>query len=280
MKTAPEMYDKIIKIAENDERIRAAYIHGSRANPNAAHDKYSDYDIVFVVTEVATFAENNNWLNAFGDIAFVFESLKCENVFFEKELNDLSRFYAWCVLLKDGSRIDLLAEIKEEAMKSKFTATARTLVLLDKDNCLPDVPYENRADSPGEAQYAACRAGFWWFLSDVAKAVARDQVPYAQEQFNALIRPALNQMLCWHINSRFQISTGKGTQNFKKYLSEDFYALYTKTYSDCANFKNAVFFACELFDKAASDVADYFGFTYKQENNMKKYSAEMLSCRN
>ena len=35
MRTETEMYDLLLSIANNDERIRAVYLNGSRANPNA-----------------------------------------------------------------------------------------------------------------------------------------------------------------------------------------------------------------------------------------------------
>jgi len=279
MKTEHETYDLILKVANEDERIRAVYIHGSRANPNVEKDKYSDYDIVFVVTEINSFIGDKDWLDSFGDIAFVFESFRSENMFFGKEINDLSRFYAWCMLFKDGSRIDLLAEIKDEAMKSRFTSNKRTVILLDKDGCLPkNIPLNDEdifIEKPTEEKYTACCTGFWWFLNDVAKAIARDQLPNAKEIFDSTIRPTLNQMIDWHIGKNFSISAGKRGRYFKEYLTEDFYALYEKTYSDSSysNFWNAIFSGCELFSKIASEVGDYFNFAYDKrgEANIMDY---------
>lgn len=41
--------------ANNDERIRAVYMNGLRANPNVSKDIYQDYDVVFMVTETESF---------------------------------------------------------------------------------------------------------------------------------------------------------------------------------------------------------------------------------
>lgn len=38
MRTEKEMYDLILDIAKNDERIRAIYLNGSRTNPNVPKD--------------------------------------------------------------------------------------------------------------------------------------------------------------------------------------------------------------------------------------------------
>lgn len=38
MRTEQEMYNLILEIAQNDERIRAVYMNGSRTNKNVAKD--------------------------------------------------------------------------------------------------------------------------------------------------------------------------------------------------------------------------------------------------
>ncbi|MGN1084764.1 MAG: aminoglycoside 6-adenylyltransferase [Lachnospiraceae bacterium] len=43
-RTDDEMMQLIMEKAETDERIRAVTLNGSRANENAVHDKYSDFD--------------------------------------------------------------------------------------------------------------------------------------------------------------------------------------------------------------------------------------------
>jgi len=49
MRSEKEILDLIIKAAENDERIRAVMMVGSRADPDAPKDKYQDYDITYKV---------------------------------------------------------------------------------------------------------------------------------------------------------------------------------------------------------------------------------------
>ena len=45
MRSEKEMLDLIIDIATNDSRIRAAYLEGSRVNPNVPKDIFQDYDV-------------------------------------------------------------------------------------------------------------------------------------------------------------------------------------------------------------------------------------------
>ena len=48
MRTEIEMISLIKDIAFKEENIRAAYIEGSRTNPNAPKDIFQDYDIVLL----------------------------------------------------------------------------------------------------------------------------------------------------------------------------------------------------------------------------------------
>lgn len=62
MRTEEEMFQMILEIAKQDERIRAVYLNGSRTNPNVKKDEYQDFDIVYVVNDVIPFLNNPEWL--------------------------------------------------------------------------------------------------------------------------------------------------------------------------------------------------------------------------
>jgi uncharacterized protein YggL (DUF469 family) len=46
MRTEKEMMDLIMNKAIEDDRIRVLTMDGSRANMNAVHDQYSDFDSI------------------------------------------------------------------------------------------------------------------------------------------------------------------------------------------------------------------------------------------
>jgi len=274
------MIELIIKIAGMDDRIRAVYLYGSKADPNIEKDKYQDYDLVFVVTETNSFISNKDWLNEFGKIDFIFEGLWNQLQFnINIKSIDFSHRYVWSMLLEDGSRIDLVMEVKDEALKN-YTNKKHTEVLLDKDACLPETPTmmeEHAATKPSEEKYTACCNGFWWFLSYVAKGIARDELPFAMSSYNEFIRLTLDQMIVWYIGTitDFSVSTGKGGKYYKKYLPKELYDLYAKTYSDSnsINFWNAICSCCDLFKTTATHVGNYFDFVYdsKKEGSMLNY---------
>jgi aminoglycoside 6-adenylyltransferase len=58
MRSKDEMYELILNTARDDDRIRAVILNGSRANPNAPRDIFQDFDIIYLVTELAPFTNN------------------------------------------------------------------------------------------------------------------------------------------------------------------------------------------------------------------------------
>lgn len=273
MRSEKEMMDLILRVAKNDERIRAVYMCGSRANPNIKKDIYQDYDITYVVTETKSFLHNKNWISVFGDISMVQEPDLVDITFGIK--HDFSRSYTWLMLFKDGIRIDLGIETKEK-MIVEYADEKLTIPLLDKDKCLPKIPPSTDENywvkKPTELQYASCCNEFWWCLNNVAKGIARDELPYAMWMFNVPVRDMLVKMIEWYIgiNTNFSLSAGKLGKFFKKYLPNEFYEMYSKTYcdSDYNNFWTAVFKACELFRTIAKIVSENFGYTYNQNEDI------------
>jgi aminoglycoside 6-adenylyltransferase len=56
------MLDLILGTARQDVRIRAVILNGSRANPNVTPDRFQDFDIVYVVTDLTPFVEDPAWI--------------------------------------------------------------------------------------------------------------------------------------------------------------------------------------------------------------------------
>lgn len=272
MRTEKEMMDLILNVAKTDERIRAVYMNGSRTNSNVPKDIYQDYDIVYVVTETNSFLADSNWISVFGKPIMVQEPDLNDCVWGAQ--HDFSRCYAWLILLDDGNRIDLTIVIKEEAQKN-FNQDKLTMLLLDKDDFLPNISTPSDEDyhikKPTEPQYQACCNNYFWCLNNVAKGIARDELPYAMDMYNCVVRNDLNDMICWYIGiiTDFSVSAGKMNKYFKKYLPTKLYEMYTKTYCDSKyeNFWDAIFIACELFSTIATEVANQFDFTYNKQDN-------------
>ena len=278
MKSESEMYNLILGVARADERIRAVYMNGSRTNPNVPVDIFQDFDIVYVVTETASFLKDEEWISVFGDLIMIQEPDKNNQ---SEGINmDFDRSYGYLMLFTDGNRIDLHIQTKE-AMLDEYREDKLTIPLLDKDNCLPPIPTPTDTDyhvqRPTEGNFMSCTNNFWWCLQNVVKGIWRDELPYAKRMFEEVIRVTLDEMVRWWIgtNHNFEVSTGKMGKYFKRYLPVPYWEMYERTYSDSNydNFWNSIFVTCELFRTLSKEVASNFSFLYPSDDdeNMTKY---------
>jgi len=284
LRSEKEMMDLIIGVAQEDERIRAVYMNGSRTNPNAPKDIFQDYDVVYVVTETLSFLKDENWISIFGDLIMLQEPDKLDKGI-GRDM-DFEKSYGYLMLFTDGNRIDLSLQNKE-AMIEEYEKDKLTIPLLDKDNCLPPISAPTDADyrvkEPTEAFFDSCTNNFWWCLQNVAKGMWRDELPYAKLMFQYTTRESLDKMVSWWIgtNNDFQVSTGKLGKYFKKHLPEAYWDMYEKTYSDSNydNMRKSIFTACDLFRILSQDVAEHFGFAYPMEDdkNMTNYLQHVRS---
>jgi aminoglycoside 6-adenylyltransferase len=278
MRTENEMMNLIINYAKNDNRIRAVYMNGSRTNPNVCKDIFQDYDIVYVVTETASFLRDENWINYFGELLIIQEPDKNDQACGIQR--DFVKSYSYLMLFTDGNRIDLHIET-DECMRKRFVSEKLTISLLDKDHILPAIDPPSDSDyhilMPTEAMYAGCTNNFWWCLQNVAKGIWRDELPYAKGMFERIVRDELDNMVSWWIGSRhdFQVSAGKMGKYFKNYLPASYWSMYEDTYSTADNepFWDSIFAASKLFRTLAEDVAASLSFTYLivEDRNMMKY---------
>ena len=257
----------ILEVARKDERIRAVYMNGSRTNVNVHKDIFQDYDIVYVVTETASFLKDEKWINVFGDLLILQEPDKNDQLIGKPM--DFDQKYAYLMLFTDGVRIDLgLQSIG--TMMVRYLSSKLSILLLDKDNYLPIIPSptdsEYHVKKPTEALFWGCCNEFWWCLQNVAKGIWRDELPYAKNMFERVVRPQLDEMVSWWIgvNYNYQISTGKMGKYFKRYLPESYWDMYKETYSD-SNYKNtwnSIFVTCKLFRTLAKDLSEKLLYTY------------------
>lgn len=276
MRSEKEMMDLIIGVAQADERIRAVLMVGSRANPNAPKDKYQDYDITYYVKDVAPFYNNIEWIRQKFGKPLIMQLPEMMSLPLLPPDGD--GHFTYLMIFDDGNRIDLSIEFRPYIDDGEPAIT-----LLDKDGSLPHLPAPSdkhwHIKPATQKLYADCCNEFWWCLNNVAKGIARDELPYAMRMFNIYVRDMLDQMVMWYIgmNTDFSASAGKMGKYFKKYLPSDLYAMYVKTYSDgdYGHFWDAIFTACDLFHTVTLQVAGHFGFTYNQseEKGMRKYLA-------
>lgn len=272
MRTEKEMYDLILGAARDDERVRAVILNGSRANPNAPRDKYQDYDIVYVVRDFESFTADHSWIDIFGERLMLQMPEAMRNPSGRGHFN-------WMMLFKDGNRLDLtLIPIEKPELAE---GDSLSVTLLDKDGILPPFPEADDRDyvvkPPSEFDYRSCCNNFWWCMQNVAKGLARGELPYAMMMYNSVVREELHTMIDWYIGARndFTVSPGKMGKYYRNYLPAPLYSQYCATFSDssCDAVWQSVFTMCGLFHTLAVEAAERSGFFYhrEEEEGMRVY---------
>lgn len=158
MRTEQEMMDLILETARRDSRVLAVYLKGSRANENVPKDVYQDFDIMYVVKEVAPFREATAWLDVFGEV--ILKQEQDDDFGYGERFGirgDYDKSYSWLLLFADGNRIDIGVETLETMEQGK-NRNRLFVPLLDKIGCLPQFP-------PTETRSFGCKSlrkkDFW-----------------------------------------------------------------------------------------------------------------------
>ena len=264
MRTEKEIMRQILGFAEADERVRLVGMEGSRTNPNVPKDRFRDYDISFLVTELASFQQNDAWLDRFGPRAMM---QKPEAMaLFPPELGN---WFSYLILFEDGNKLDLTLIPLSEL--SAYLASDRLLkILLDKDGMAPPLPEPTDADywirRPSAAFFDDCCNEFWMTSTCIVKGLCRGELPYAAYHMEAIVRPQLLTMLSWKIGAEtsFDYSLGKHYKFIRRYLTESEWSLLAKTYrmDTTEACRSALTAASQLFAAVSRTVAQRLGFLY------------------
>jgi len=278
------MHELILNVAKGDNRIRAVYMNGSRANPKVKKDILQDYDIVYVVTKTGLFIEDEAWIHVFGELIMLQEPDRMD-LAAGLEV-DVSRSYSYLMLFTDGNRIDLHIETKE-AMLEQYGKDSLTIPLLDKDGILPEIPFASDhsyyVKEPTAIRYFHVCNEFWWCQQNVAKGIWRKEIPYAKNMAETIVRPMLDEIVSWWIgmNYNFQVSSGKMGKYFREYLPEEYWDMYRQTYGDSSdeNMWQSLFMMNDLFRLLGEEVAKQQNLSYPAEDDIKmtKYLKRLRS---
>jgi aminoglycoside 6-adenylyltransferase len=279
MRSSEEIKQLILEKAEKDSRIRASLLNGSRANSKIVPDKFQDFDVVYIVTDIESFLSDHNWIKIFGDILIM--QLPDEMVFYNEKKRSS---FAYLMLFKDGNRIDLTLFPKNK-LQSEFTSDSLTVLLLDKDNLFPNLPVASDKDylikQPTEKEFTDCCNEFWWVSTYVAKGLCRNEIIYAKEMLEIPVRNMFLKMTEWLIGveNNFSVSFGKSGKYMKNYLSPELYEKILLTYPDhrSENIWHSLFLMTELFSEFANIVSQSLHFSYNkiEENNVREYLRQL-----
>ena len=279
MRSEKEMLELIVSTAENDDRIRAVIMSGSRANPNARRDIFQDFDIAYLVTDVDSFRNDHGWINRFGELMI----LQMPEAMKDPPPKNDERF-SYLMQFTDGNRIDLT--LFPVAKLHEFRRESLSLLLLNKDGVVEPFPAPSENDylpiPPSAKAFSDCCNEFWWVCPYVAKGLWREEIIYAKHMLDQVIREQLMKMLTWHmaVKTQFLRSPGKLGKHLEQYLEPEVWAMLEKTYADASyeSTWDSLHMMCELFRMTANLVGEHFGFDYPR-NDDEKVSAHLKHLR-
>ncbi|GKU77646.1 aminoglycoside 6-adenylyltransferase [Paenibacillus sp. L3-i20] len=270
MRTEEEMMRLIMRFAEQEPRIRAVIMNGSRINPHAVRDRFQDYDIVYFVTDVREWTKNREWVQHFGDILIM--QTPDDGMLIQDEPRES---FAFLMQFTDGNRIDLTLSPVEQLEGMHHDSLS--LVLLDKDNRIGTLPHPSindyRTKPPTAAHFLECCNEFWWVNTYIAKGLWRGELYYSKFHLEGPVREMLIYMLDWYIgvSSNYESNPGKLGKYYEELLPPVLWRRFVSTFPDAdeANIWRSLFAMGDLFRETASVVADHYGFNYNEGEDQR-----------
>lgn len=271
-RTEEEMLKLLLDRAREDDRVRAVWLNGSRANPNAPRDCWQDFDIVYAVDGYESFLLDPHWVDCFGERVMM--QTRSDQ---EVEDADFSDWYIYLMQFSDGNRVDL-SLVPLSRAEEAFLSDRMRILLLDKDGRLPQVPPSTDRDywvqKPGRQRFQNCCNEFLWVSGNVAKGIWRGELPYAQAMYHIYVREAFDQMAGWKIgyDHGFSVNPGKMGKWYQRFLSQEDWAALEKTYPDGRDYEALLRSLLEmhaLFGRWGRELADAFGYTYPEEDHQR-----------
>ena len=185
MRSEEEMLALIINTAQKKDDIRAVIMNGSRVNPNALKDPFQDFDIIYLVRDVARYIRNPDVPQLFGEILIM--QLPDDMIDPPPEPHDT---YCYLMQFMDGNRIDLTFAPLEQA--SHTADDTLSMVLLDKDGLIDPLPPPSDRGyllkPPTLKRFDDCCNEFWWLNPYVAKGLWRGELTYARHMLDVYMR--------------------------------------------------------------------------------------------
>jgi aminoglycoside 6-adenylyltransferase len=264
--------EKLVRWGEAEPLLRAAILTSSRAIPHAHTDRFSDYDVILILTNIDSFFADRSWLDAFGSVLALYRDPLIVERGFQRS--------AYVTQYDDGLKIDfnlwpveLLRQIvAEPQLPREFDAGYQ--VLIDKDHLTVGLKSPSyRAyipTSPTESDYHDKIESFFLDTTYVAKFLWRDDLMAAKHILeNSLKQDHLRPMFEWRIeiDHNWSLKLGPYGRGLKQWLRQDLWADLEQTYTGAESESNwtALFQTINLMRRVAIEVGEAMGYRYPHE---------------
>lgn len=273
-----EIMELILEVATKDDRIRVVGLNGSRVNPKAPKDEFQDYDVAYLVTDMASFTSDDQWLEVFGP-RIIMQKPEAMSLF----PPTLGNWFSYLMLFEDGNRIDIML-IPINELRQYMISDRLTSILLDKDHRLAPLPPPKEEShwvkKPSEQYVHDSCNEFWWLSTYVAKGLCRREILYAVDHLS-LMRQQLLLMISWRVGveTEFAVNVGKSYKYLYRYIpDEEFQGILTTYGNDSLEAVGEALRVClNLFRSASRTVAIRLGYDYPDyDKKVSAYLAGLL----
>lgn len=266
-----EDIQRLIQWADNQDQVRAMLLTSTRANPNAAVDLLSDYDVVLVVPDIQPFYTNRRWLEDFGEVLVTYwDPIQPWPGY------DVA-YFGNVIQYVDGLKIDftlwpialfqqiVAAPVLPEGLDDGYT------ILLDKDHLADGMkPPTYMVYIPAPPSAATYQRMIEEFLSDapyVAKCLWRDELLPAKWCLDYDMKHVyLRVFLDWRmeLDHTWAAKTGNLGKGLKKQLPPAIWSQLESAYAGAGIEENwnALLQTLVVFRRVAIEVGERLGYPY------------------
>ncbi len=193
MNSYNEIMQKLVSLAKGLELIQAMILFGSRVRSKNTADKYSDYDIIFLVKDVDYFLNTDQWLTQIEEyyISFQEPTAACgqeRRVFFRDAMDMDFLFYD----VKGAERL-----VADHTIQAFFSRGYRILVdKIDFNSVIErNKPFEEIKTNFSEKEFINLANTFWFHSIWSVKKILRGEIWSAKKCVDGYMKDLLRQML-------------------------------------------------------------------------------------
>ncbi len=284
MRSSEEMFDLFYHMAGSDERIRVMTLEGSRVNPSVKPDIWQDYDITFLVRDIESFKQSDDWLSGFGELVLMQKPEAMD--LFPPSIPE--GWFSYLLLFEDGIKIDLTL-VPWEDMENYFQEDPLIRILLDKDGICPEIkPASDEpfwVQKPSREFLADCTNEFSFSCTYAVRGLFRKELLSVSWMMEQVIRPELLRMLGYFCGAGkgYPLNTGKHDRWLPDLLPEDMRKKLCATYrlDSLEACEHALHAAIELFEQALAETCGALGYERPDDlDRAKRYITTLKSIHN